>query len=483
MMTPLESQKLVFNSVLDCIVAGQERYIELFFYMLDHINYVNDLFSEEEIFLQLCQFSKSKTRIDVFEKFLSKIIDSKNIFKLEENTSGNNILHLLLKNKAETKIIQLFLNYIQDDAYILNYQNKQGDTPLHFAVKYTKDFATVSALLKYKVALNIANKDKNTSLHYSVMLLTHNREFCPEIIEQQTLIFDKLISACNKETLKLKNKHGNTIIHQMIADIDSYRGIINSKDAFTFEELLRSFKTRKTDFKHIIEFFRSLYPNAIQNIATKIKNMGLDLKEKNNLNFSAFQLAFIKKHFSAIKALFSLDVRFSNDELNALSSVITSFVKNANTENLESLKIFILSDGDKILRNTQLGHTVLKHALYEQLSVEFIDLLVTKAGACILENGDSNEIWKTMFFNLKQNTDGNFKVNALQVLFHIGVNYTRRDSYGRNAEDLAKYYHMQEEFEQARKQYETFALTQITRQAKNTPQLEQMQKRQQYFYH
>jgi len=471
-MTAIESQQLIFNSILDCLAAGQDRYKELFIFMLNKIDNLNELFSEEELFLKIGQLATPKIKIDIFESFLTKINNLEKILKITSHSSGNNILHILLKNKIEFPIIQLFLK--KSDTDVLNHQNKQGDTPLHFAVKYTKKLVVVEGLLKNSVSLSIQNKDKNTPLHYAVMLLTHNREFDPFVLEQQLLIFNRLSLSNNNISLQLKNKQGNTVLHQMIADIDHYRGVINTQEEFTFEDLLKSFKTRKSEFKRIVEFFRCLYPNAIQTITTKIKNSGVNLKEKNDLNLTAFQLSFIKKHFSATKALFAVNDSFTESELtqNQFSNIALKLVKNATSENLESLKIFILAGGHIALTNTQLGHTILKHALVEQLNIELTDLLVTKGGARILENGDCTDIWKSLFFKLSQSTDNHFKVSTIQVLFHIGVNYTRKDHYGRNAEDLAKLYHIKDEFNQARKQFETYALTQVKRRP-TAPQIEQ----------
>ena len=89
-MTPTEAQKLIFNSVFDCLASGQDRYKDLLFYMLDNIENLNELFSEKEIFLKVCQLANVKIKFDIFEKFLGKIKNSTKIFKFESHSTGNN---------------------------------------------------------------------------------------------------------------------------------------------------------------------------------------------------------------------------------------------------------------------------------------------------------------------------------------------------------------------------------------------------------
>ncbi|MES2614131.1 MAG: ankyrin repeat domain-containing protein [Bdellovibrionota bacterium] len=457
-MTPQEAQKLVFNSIFDCLTGGQEKYRDVFFYTLEKIMSLNEHFSDEELFLKITQLASSKVEIDVFKSFLNKIQNPKKILKTRSLNTGNNILHIILKNKVDNAIIKICLDLIEGDPIILNQPNKQGDTPLHFAVKYARKLSTVDLLLKHNISLYSANRDKNTPFHYSVMLLTHNREFDLSVFEQQMLIFSRFCSIYKKNSLHSKNKYGNTVLHQMVTDIDFYQGVTGSKK--------------------IYEFFHSVYPIAIQNMTTKLKNIGVNLREKNNLNATAFQLAFMKKHFFVIKSLYDIGSTITKQDLcqNNFEEIVLELIQDSSQERFECIKVFVLAGGHVALKNTQLGHAVLKYALIDHLNIELTDLLITKAGARILENGDGNEIWKSLFFKLNHTSDFHFKVNTLKILFHIGVDYTSKDIYGREAEDLAKLYHMHDEFMQAKQQFEVYSLTQEKMPIRSATL-------QQYFYH
>jgi ankyrin repeat protein len=481
-MSPFYKQKMIFNSVFDCLVAGQDRYKELFFLMLEKIENIKELFSEEELFAKIAQLAGSKVQIDVYENFLNKIEDLPKIMKMEIQITGNNIIHLLLKQKVDAAILKLFTDAIQGDLSVLNHKNKQGDTPLHFAVKYARKLNVLEVLLKYKISVPVQNRDKNTPLHYAVLLLSHNRDFDDYVLEQQILIFHRLCTLYDRESLSLKNKYGYTVGHLLIADIDFYRGVAQNYSGFSYEDLMDTFQNKKSESKRIQDFFRKTYPDAVQNIISKLFQFGLNLKEQSDLKYTAFQLAFIKRHFPAIKALYSVGDTFTENDLfeNDFAQVALTLAKKEKPQRQESLKIFVQAGGHRALEGTQLGHDVLKQVLVEQLNIDLTDLLMTKAGARILDKDDSNEIWKTLFFKLSHTSDSHFKISTLQILFHIGINYTKKDGYGRNAEELAKLYHIHNEFVQARTQFETYALTQMTRQSKSAAPLYEQDR---FFYH
>ena len=81
----------------------------------------------------------------------------KKFFKLKDN-DNNNILHIMISdNKCDKikKLLEKGLKYGYLD-YIINKQNKEGDTPLHLAVK-NKNYSIASLLIDYGANKNIMN--------------------------------------------------------------------------------------------------------------------------------------------------------------------------------------------------------------------------------------------------------------------------------------------------------------------------------------
>ena len=433
-MTTEKNWKLLFQSVFYCFVSGQERYSGLVCSMLEQMESLNKFYSDEEIFDQFSQLAKDNIGFNIVENYLKKINNHLKIFSMEENIHGNNLLQIFLKNKVEDDIFSLLLNYSENNLQIINHSNKSGDTPLHFAIKYSKKLSIVENLVQHGAKISSQNKEKNTPLHLSALILSYNRVLNPSILDEQKKIFSFLISKSSADEIRIKNSNGNTILHQIILDKECSLG-----------------KTIPL----------TSYSEAIQSLVEKLSKYPALLGIKNDLNMTAFEIAFLNQNYAAIRALYSIGDHFFDSSLSRkeFANAILNYLKNITQEKQDCFKIFLISGGDKILKNTQLGHKMLKYVLTNNFEFDIIDILINDGGAKILDNGDAPEIWKSVFFQLSHNNNSQDKIKSVKVLLHIGLQIDKQDSFKRSALELAKLYHLTEEFRAAKEEFDTYKQT------------------------
>jgi ankyrin repeat protein len=81
----------------------------------------------------------------------------------EKNKDGDTPLHLAMRGKGNKKIVRLLLKYQCID---INAQSKDGDTPLHLAMRGKGNKKIVELLLEYQgIEINVKNKAGDTPLH------------------------------------------------------------------------------------------------------------------------------------------------------------------------------------------------------------------------------------------------------------------------------------------------------------------------------
>jgi ankyrin repeat protein len=109
---------------------------------------------------------------------------------------------------------------------LINKQNNDGATALHYAVKSGN--IKVSKLLFNKMSpdvLDLKDKDGNTLLHY---ILSPNKIFVPEFEEMDLLKF--FLPKMSKDIINATNKDGETIVHLALRKMDEklFEFIINN---------------------------------------------------------------------------------------------------------------------------------------------------------------------------------------------------------------------------------------------------------------
>ena len=111
------------------------------------------------------------------------------------NKEGDTPLHIAVRQSETAAISKLLAHQVCN----LNIQNKEGDTPLHIAVRQGKT-AAISQLLAHQVChLNIQNKEGDTPLHIAVR-------------QSETATISQLLAhqVCD---LNIQNKEGDTPLH------------------------------------------------------------------------------------------------------------------------------------------------------------------------------------------------------------------------------------------------------------------------------
>jgi|GEM_PF-6879921 len=144
--------------------------------------------------LLFCLLSKA---IQVKDKeFLRTSLKNNNSYLInKQDYEGDTLLHSALKSK-DLEIIQLLLTHSPD----LNVRNSKGETPLHIAVEFC-ELETIQALLACRPNVNMQNNRGKTPLHIAI-----------EFEELETI---EAILACGPD-LNIQDNNGETPLHLAI---------------------------------------------------------------------------------------------------------------------------------------------------------------------------------------------------------------------------------------------------------------------------
>ncbi|WP_339052575.1 ankyrin repeat domain-containing protein [Candidatus Lariskella endosymbiont of Epinotia ramella] len=215
-----------------------------------------------------------------------------------ENQIGNLALHIAAKNPASLKLL---IDLLGEE--VLNIQDSNGNTILHFANINNLDSLKLLVERFGEQVLKVQNNHGNTALHWAVNNHPSALELLIDVFKDKVLEVknhgsntalhfaaahnpDSLsffIKKFGKKVLQVQNNHGNTILH--VAAINNLNSLKLLVDTFG-EKMLLS----KNNFGHTASHFAA--KNNTKSLEFLIDKLGVDvLDEKDNSGNTALSSA------------------------------------------------------------------------------------------------------------------------------------------------------------------------------------------------
>lgn len=243
-----------------------------------------------------------------------------------EDLSGNNMLHLAIKNKNASICHYLVINSIN-----INKQNRSGNTPLHFSILYNQ-LGIFKFLIKSQANLNIYNEDLETPIMLAMRLgrvkmyqilkescasldfkNNHNENYYFYLLYlNNTQIF--INETLNVDLYEIENDNKSTLLHKaskignkdiVFYILKSNHLLVNKKNSVGETPIFNAVRRHHKDIinillnHHALIDIKNVFDEEIKDITSK--SFYKEIKEITYLPFYLNYIENYKLHISVIK--------------------------------------------------------------------------------------------------------------------------------------------------------------------------------------
>ena len=373
--------------------------------------------------------------------------------------NGNTLLHLIIDGKRDPQFIKSLMLFAQRNTNIpkfIDIPNEHKMTAFHLAIFLeSKEICFVKTLLQYNPSLLISDKEGNTPLHSAIkesvdfLILEEIVTYCrktPEIINARNdssctplhfavdgggLNFTKLLLKSNAD-IYTRDKKGSTVLHHAVEMKKENKITPIIKRLKSFES--KNFPTCKLNLIQDKDGQTPLHI-AVTKLGIEVVVLLLDMSSVNSKRNSDKQtplhLAVMRNDVDIFNAVFEslkLFEQWPNERIPYTDSIANSQNKKGKTPLLLSIEhnnthaFKVLLAAQAILTTVdQSGDTVLHYAVRANCPEDFLTTLIQKVDRSMLTKQNNNDLPPLQYAIQQQN------YLAVKELIDAGVKLDFKD--------------------------------------------------------